>query len=124
MADSYASAPRDAFILRFLAAVAFGVALLAAAYGAYFMFWHAPAVRTLLNDMGASAPRLTRLALTWPWIPLGEALTAMLICALAWHNPQRWILVCAYLLTFMAVTVAITAKIAMELPFVRLLTPV
>jgi hypothetical protein len=111
---------RDQFQGRLLTAAGLGVALLAAGYGCYFAFQRGPMLRGMLEDFGMQIPGPSAVALALPWIPLVIALLAALAGALAWHSPQRWRLVCAYVLTFLALAATIAFDIAARWPTERL----
>jgi len=116
MAEREPTVQPTQFVERLLAAVAFGVALLIAAYGCYFTFLRAPTLRALLQDFGMPLPAPSRMALSWPWIPLVIAVVGLLMGALAWRHPVRWSLVCTYLLAFLALTATIAAELAARWP--------
>jgi hypothetical protein len=120
MNTNNATMNQDQFARRLLGSLAFGIALLTSAYGAYFAFLRGPTLWTMLLDFDVAIPRATRIALAWPWIPLVSGVVATVAAGWAWRSPRRSSLAAAYVLTFAAVVLTLGAEIAARWPTEKL----
>ncbi len=120
MDDAEATVRQDQFVCRLLGAVAFGIAFLTAAYGAYFAFLRGPTLREMLQDFDKPLSATSRIALSSPGIPMAAAVVALVSAGLAWHRPRRWSLIGAYVLTFVALALTMAAEVAARWPAERL----
>jgi len=109
---------------RLLVAVAFGAALLTAAYGGYLAFLRAPTPQALLQDCYLPPPTARRVASSSSRIRLGIAMLGLLVSPIVLRHPRRGSRLRNQVLALFALAAVTAARLAARWPADHLLRSV